>query len=105
LSSGIVIDEESSTFDEAWSHVDSNVRGKWRDAIKKELSDMDEKYVQEIIEKEDIPENRRTIKCKGIFKIKQNRIFRVRLLACGYSQIPEIDFNESFALVINDISF
>jgi hypothetical protein len=26
-------------------------------------------------------------------------------LACGYSQIPGIDFNERFALVINDISF
>jgi hypothetical protein len=64
LFSGIVIDEEPSTFDEAWSHVDSKASGKWRDAIKKELSEMDEKYVQEIIKKDDIPENRRTIKCK-----------------------------------------
>jgi hypothetical protein len=37
--------------------------------------------------------------------MRQNRIFRVRLLACRYSQIPEIDFNESFAPVINDVSF
>jgi hypothetical protein len=27
------------------------------------------------------------------------------LVACGYSQITGIDFNESFALVNNDISF
>jgi hypothetical protein len=27
------------------------------------------------------------------------------LVACGYSQIPGIDFNESFAPVINDVSF
>jgi hypothetical protein len=26
-------------------------------------------------------------------------------VACGYSQIPGIDFNESFAPVINDVSF
>jgi hypothetical protein len=27
------------------------------------------------------------------------------LVACGYSQIPGIDFNENFAPVINDVSF
>jgi Reverse transcriptase (RNA-dependent DNA polymerase) len=27
------------------------------------------------------------------------------LAACGYSQIPRIDFNKSFAPVINDVSF
>jgi hypothetical protein len=26
-------------------------------------------------------------------------------VACGYSQIPGIDFNESYAPVINDVSF
>jgi hypothetical protein len=26
-------------------------------------------------------------------------------VTCGYSQIPGIDFNESFASVINDVSF
>jgi hypothetical protein len=105
LFSGIVIDEESSTFDEAWNHEDPKAKGKWRDAIKKELCDMDKQQVWEIIKKEDIPENRKTIKCKWIFKIKRNEIFRSRLVACRYSQIPGIDFNESFAPVINDVSF
>jgi hypothetical protein len=61
--------------------------------------------VWEIIKKEDVPEDRRTIKCKWIFKVKRNVIFRARLVACGYSQILGIDFNESFAPVINDASF
>jgi hypothetical protein len=26
-------------------------------------------------------------------------------VACGYSQIPGIDFNKRFALVINDVNF
>jgi ABC-type Fe3+/spermidine/putrescine transport system ATPase subunit len=41
----IVIDEELSTFDEAWNHEDLKVKGKWRDAIKKELDDMDKQQV------------------------------------------------------------
>jgi Reverse transcriptase (RNA-dependent DNA polymerase) len=40
-----------------------------------------------------------------IFNIKRNGIFQARLVACGYSQITGIDFNESFAPVINDASF
>jgi hypothetical protein len=37
LFSGIVIDEEPSSFDEAWNHVNPKARGKWQDAIKRSL--------------------------------------------------------------------
>jgi Reverse transcriptase (RNA-dependent DNA polymerase) len=37
--------------------------------------------------------------------VKRNDIFRARLVACGYSQVPGVDFNESYAPVINDVSF
>jgi hypothetical protein len=37
--------------------------------------------------------------------VKRNGIFQARLVACVYSQVPEIDFSESFALVLNDVSF
>jgi Reverse transcriptase (RNA-dependent DNA polymerase) len=69
------------------------------------IGDMESKKVWETIKKEEVPVGRRTIKCKCIFKIKRNGIFRARLVAFGYSQIPGIDFNESFAPVINDVSF
>jgi hypothetical protein len=71
----ILIDEELSTF-ETWNHEDSKVKGKWQDAIKNELDYMDKQQVWDIIKKEDIQENRGTIKCKWIFKIKRNGNFR-----------------------------
>jgi Reverse transcriptase (RNA-dependent DNA polymerase) len=55
------------------------------------------------IEKSELPSNRVCVKNKWIFKIKRNGIFRARLVACGYSQVPEIDFQESFAPAMNDV--
>jgi Reverse transcriptase (RNA-dependent DNA polymerase) len=66
---------------------------------------MKKKEVWEVMKKEDIPQDRRTIKCKWIFKMKRNGVFIARLVACIYSQIPGIDFNESFAPVVNNVSF
>jgi hypothetical protein len=48
--------------------------------------------------------NQRCIKNKWSFKIKRNGVFCARLVACGYSQVPGIDFTESFAPVLNDVS-
>jgi hypothetical protein len=39
------------------------------------------------------------------FKIKRNGAFRARIVAFGFNQVSGFDFNESFALVINDVSF
>jgi hypothetical protein len=36
--------------------------------------------------------------------VKRNGVFRARLVACGYSQVPGVDFTESFAPVLNDVS-
>jgi hypothetical protein len=66
---------------------------------------MEKKQFWEVMKKEDILQDRRTIKCKWIFKNKRNVVFRARLVACGYSQIPGVNFNESFAPVVNDVSF
>jgi Reverse transcriptase (RNA-dependent DNA polymerase) len=97
--------KEPQSFDDAWICVDPDQRKKWRAAIKKKCNDMESRNVWDLISKEDVPKDRRCIKCKWIFKVKRNGVFRARLVACGYSQIPGVDFNESFAPVINDVRF
>jgi Reverse transcriptase (RNA-dependent DNA polymerase) len=57
------------------------------------------------IQKLDMSNGRNCIKSKWIFKIKRNAVYRARLVACGYSQVPGVNFQESFAPVINDVTF
>ena len=97
--------EEPKTFREAWDHQDNQKRSKWREAIKKEFSDMNRRGVWRVMWKTDIPKGRRCVKCKWVFKVKRDGRYRARLVACGYSQIPGIDFSENFAPVINDVTF
>ena len=52
-----------------------------------------------------IPSNRRCVKSKWVFKIKRDGTFRARIVACGYSQIPGVDFSDNYAPVVNDITF
>ena len=57
------------------------------------------------IDKMKIPENRRLIGNKWVFKIKRDGTYRARLVAPGYRQIPGVDFTDNFAPVANDVSF
>ena len=52
-----------------------------------------------------IPEIRRLIGNKWVFKIKRDGTYRARLVALGYSQIPGVDFTDNFAPVAHDVSF
>jgi Reverse transcriptase (RNA-dependent DNA polymerase) len=45
------------------------------------------------------------IKYKWVFDIKLDSTFRARLVACGYSQVPGMNFQESYSPVINDVVF
>ena len=55
------------------------------------------------IKRRDIPSGRRCVKSKWVFDMKRSGAFKTRLVACGYSQIPGVDFTESYAPVINDV--
>jgi hypothetical protein len=90
------------TFLDAWNHSEPFQRKQWRAAITKELDKMNQYQVYRLVKK---PVGRNIIKHKWIFEIKRNGVFRARLVACGYSQVPGIDFKEGFSPVIHDASF
>ena len=94
-----------TNFKEAWWHPDINERNKWREAIRKELRDAIKRKVYRKTNRRNIPQNKRCVKCKWVFKRKSNGVYRARNVACGYSQIPNIDFTDSFSPVINDMSW
>ena len=87
---------EPQTFEEAWDHADPHDREKWREAIRKELKAMKERNVWRIVKKSEVPDGRRLIGHKWVFKKKKNGVYRARLVALGYNQVPGIDFTEHF---------
>jgi hypothetical protein len=66
---------------------------------------MENHKVWKVIKRNKIPKGRWCVKhSKWVFEIKRNGVFRVRLVACRYSQIPGVDFTESHSPVINDVT-
>ena len=94
-----------STFQEAYNHPCAIFRERFRAAIRKELRDMLARGVWRNIKRSDVPNGRRLVKHKWVFDIKRSGRFRARLVACGYSQIPGVDFQHSYAPTINDVSW
>jgi len=93
------------SYEEAWNHSCPFQQAKWREAIHKEFSKMNEQKVWRVQKKAAIPTGRRLVKCKWVFEIKRDGKFRARLVACGYSQISGVDFHQVFSPVVNDVTF
>ena len=96
---------EPKTFQEAWHSPVEEERHNWQVAIRKENKRMINRGVWRKIDKVRIPENRRLIGNKWVFKIKRDGTYRARLVALGYSQIPGVDYTDNFAPVAHDVSF
>ena len=96
---------EPITFKEAWWHENLQSRNKWRNAIRLEFSNMNKRIVWLRMLRAMKPEGKTLVKCKWVFKIKRNGTFRARLVACGYSQVPGVDYTENYSPVINDVTF
>ena len=98
-------DTEPKTFREAWDHPDPEKQAKWREAIRKEFRDMLRRGVFRLMDRANMPSGRRCVKHKWVFKIKRDGRYRARLVACGYSQIPGVDFTENYSPVIHDVTY
>jgi hypothetical protein len=92
-------------YEQAWYAQHPWSRAKWRDAITLELNKMKDLKVWHAIKKNQVPTGCKCIKNKWVFDIKRNGTFRARLVACGYSQTPGIDFQDYYAPVINNVVF
>ena len=65
---------------------------------------MENKKVWKNICKTEVPNARRLIGCKWVFKIKSDGTYRARLVALGYSQVPGVDFTDNFTPMVNDVT-
>ena len=70
--------------------------------MNQEIQNIFDKKVWRRITKKDIPSDKKLIGCRWVFKLKDNGVFRARLVALGYSQRPGIDFTDYYAPVVND---
>ena len=67
--------KEPTTFREAWDHSDEQQREKWRTTIRKELKDMTNRGVFRKVKWNKMPNRKRCVKHKWVFKVKRNGIF------------------------------
>src|SRR6266508_7002690 len=76
-------------------------------AMQDEMQSLEKNYTWELV---NLPKEKKTIRCKWIFKRKEGisptekARYKARLVARGYSQIPDIDFNDVFSPVVKHSS-
>jgi hypothetical protein len=78
---------------------------RWRKAIPHKLLYMLRMQVWKKVKRSSIPKGQCCIKWKCVFDIKHNGVFRACLVACGYYQIPGVDFQDAYSPIINDPTF
>ena len=96
---------EPKAFQEARHYPVESERDNWRTAIRKEITSMIERGVWRKTDRKRVPNNRRLIGNKWVFKIKRDGTYRARFVVLGYSLIPGVDYTDNFAPVAHDVSF
>lgn len=99
LNSHFALFVEPTTVTEALKSAESQ---SWKSAMENEMQSLTENETWTLVP---LPEDRKAIKCKWVFKVKRDANgkiskYKARLVAKGFSQRPGIDFEETFAPVV-----
>lgn len=73
--------------------------------MKNEIESLQENETWKLVQ---LPKDRRAISCKWVYKIKshgENKIFKARLVAQGFSQKYGIEYDELFASVVKHTTY
>ena len=68
----------------------------WSNACQYEIDALSKNNTWELV---DLPPGRKAVKSKWVFKLKSDGRYRARLVAKGFTQIPGIDYDETFSPV------
>ena len=69
--------------------------------MQEEMQSLEKNGTWEIVS---LPEKKKTVRCKWVFKRKEPPRFKARLVAKGFSQIPGVDYNDVFSPVVKHSS-
>ena len=95
------------TFEEA---TKSRYSERWYESMQKEITDLIGNKTWTYVREDKIPNGHRLTKSKWVYKIKLKRDntidkWKSRFVACGYSQVKGVDWDESFSATLRATSF
>ena len=98
---------EPKTYKEAMTCADAE---EWKESIQTELSTLLANQTFEVVDKWSVPEARRIVKSKWVFRVKcdsQGNLLsrKTRLVAKGFTEIPGVDYFEVFHPVGKGVTF
>lgn len=98
-----IIDDEPTNFKQILKRADSN---KWLEAMNEELESLDKNQVWDLVDR---PKGINIVTNRWVLRIKRKTTgeidrYRARLVARGFTQVHGIDYNETFAPVVNVVT-